>query len=68
MKISPAEKAANYAILIAFAFFALYPILSIVVAALGAPDTGEQTASILGVHPGNFGRHAASKLHSGDHS
>jgi len=54
MKISPAEKAANYVILIAFAIFALYPIASIVVAALGAPDTGEQTASVLGMHPGNF--------------
>lgn len=54
MRVSPAEKIANYVLLVAFAAFALAPILSIVVAALGPPDTGEQTASLLGVHPGNF--------------
>ncbi|WP_040158582.1 carbohydrate ABC transporter permease [Mobilicoccus massiliensis] len=54
MRVSPAEKIANYVVLIAFAIFALYPILTVVAAALGTPDTGEQTTSILGVHPGNF--------------
>ena len=41
---SRAERSANYLILIAFAVFALLPILTIVVAALGPDDSGAGTA------------------------
>lgn len=36
MRISSAERAANYVILVAFAVFALFPLVTVVVAALGA--------------------------------
>ena len=56
MRVSRAERAANYLILSAFAVFALFPILTIVVAALGPDDSGSGTpsASVAGVHVGNF--------------
>ena len=38
MTVSRGERVGNYAVLIAFALFALYPILTIVVAALGPDD------------------------------
>jgi raffinose/stachyose/melibiose transport system permease protein len=34
--------------------FALYPVLTILAAALGPDDTGRATPSVLGLHPGNF--------------
>ena len=43
MRVSRAERAANYLILSAFAVFALFPILTIVVAALGPDDSGSGT-------------------------
>jgi raffinose/stachyose/melibiose transport system permease protein len=54
--VSAAERAANYAILIAFAAFALAPIATIVGAALGPDDSTDaaETASVLGAHVGNF--------------
>ncbi len=58
MKISRYERAANYAILFAFAAFALWPVLSIVASALGPDDTAtgaaEQGAGIMGVHIENL--------------
>lgn len=54
MRVSRAEVIGNYVILIAFALFAIWPILMIVATALGAPDDGTQTASVAGLHPGNF--------------
>ena len=42
---SRAERSANYLILTAFAVFALFPILTIVVSALGPDDSGAGTAS-----------------------
>jgi raffinose/stachyose/melibiose transport system permease protein len=38
--ISPAERAANYAILLLFSVFALWPILTILTSALGSDDAG----------------------------
>lgn len=56
--ISRGERLANYVILTAFAAFALFPILTIVLAALG-PDDGAgpagQEFSVAGLHVGNFG-------------
>lgn len=56
MRVSRAERSANYLILCAFAVFALFPILTIVVAALGPDDSGSgaASASVAGVHVGNF--------------
>jgi raffinose/stachyose/melibiose transport system permease protein len=56
MRVSRGERLANYAILIAFAVFALYPILTIVAAALGPDDAagGEVGPGVLGLHPENF--------------
>ena len=56
MRVSRGERLANYAILVAFAVFALYPILTIVTAALGPDDapTGEVGPGFLGLHPENF--------------
>ena len=57
MRVSRAERTGNYVILIAFAIFALTPVLTIVGAALG-PDDAAGGASpgggVLGLHPGNF--------------
>ncbi len=56
MRVSRAERSANYVILFAFALFALIPILTILQAALGPSDsagTGE-TATFAGLHLGNF--------------
>jgi raffinose/stachyose/melibiose transport system permease protein len=56
MRVSSGERFANYAILVAFAVFALYPILTIVAAALGPDDAagGQVGPGILGLHPENF--------------
>jgi raffinose/stachyose/melibiose transport system permease protein len=55
--ISRGERLANYVILTVFAAFALFPILTILVAALG-PDDGAGAAgqrfSVAGLHVGNF--------------
>jgi len=56
MRVSRAERSANYVILFAFALFALIPILTILQAALGPSDsagTGE-SATFAGLHLGNF--------------
>ncbi|SCL34802.1 carbohydrate ABC transporter membrane protein 2, CUT1 family [Micromonospora rhizosphaerae] len=56
--ISKGERAANYLILAAFAAFALWPVLTIVAAALGPDDSAARTAQgpgLLGLHPENFG-------------
>jgi raffinose/stachyose/melibiose transport system permease protein len=53
--ISRAERSANYVILIAFALFALAPILTILQSALAASDDPSSTSgSIAGLHFGNF--------------
>ncbi len=56
MKVSSGERTANYIILAIVAVFAMGPIVSIVVSALGADDssTGASGSGILGMHPGNF--------------
>ena len=56
MRVSSAERTGNYVILIAFAIFALTPILTVVGAALGPDDAagGVSTGGVLGLHPGNF--------------
>lgn len=58
MRVSRGERLANYAILIAFAVFALYPVLTIIVAALGPDDAagGQVGPGVLGLHPENFAR------------
>ncbi len=61
MKVSRAERTGNYVILIAFAIFALTPVLTILGAALGPDDAagtagGAATSGILGLHPGNFAK------------
>ncbi|MEU7853281.1 carbohydrate ABC transporter permease [Nonomuraea sp. NPDC049141] len=55
--ISRGERLANYVILSAFAAFALFPILSILFAALGPDDSADATGqglSVAGLHVGNF--------------
>jgi raffinose/stachyose/melibiose transport system permease protein len=57
VKVSQAERTANYAILGVVACFALFPILSILVSAVGPNDStagGGSTASVAGLHVGNF--------------
>ena len=56
MRVSRGERTANYAILVAFAVFALWPVLTVVVAALGPDDAAGGTvgAGVLGLHPENF--------------
>lgn len=56
MKVSSAERTANYVILAIVSVFALGPILSILVSALGADDssTGGSGSGVLGMHPANF--------------
>jgi len=60
VRTSRAERSANYVILVAFAIFAILPILTILQAALGPADitgtgTGDQgSASFAGLHFGNF--------------
>ena len=56
MKVSSAERTANYVILAIVSVFALGPILSILVSALGADDssTGASGSGVLGMHPANF--------------
>lgn len=58
MRVSRSERLANYAILIAFAVFALYPVLTIIAAALGPDDAagGQVGAGVLGLHPENFAK------------
>ena len=58
MRVSRGERLANYAILIAFAVFAIYPVLTIIVAALGPDDAaaGQVGAGVLGLHPENFAK------------
>ena len=52
--IGRGERTANYVILIVFATVAVYPLLSVLVSALGAPDTGTPGPGVLGLHPENF--------------
>ena len=56
MRVSRAERTGNYVILVAFAIFALTPILTVLGAALGPDDAagGVTTGGVLGLHPGNF--------------
>ncbi|MEP6854716.1 MAG: carbohydrate ABC transporter permease, partial [Pedococcus sp.] len=56
MRVSGAERTGNYVILIAFAIFALTPILTILGAALGPDDAagGVTSGGVFGLHPGNF--------------
>lgn len=58
MRVSRAERSANYAILVAFAVFAIIPILTILRAALGPSDSAGAgdvaTATVAGLHFGNF--------------
>lgn len=55
MRVSAGERTANYAILIAFAAFALWPILTVLTSALAAPGPGESTGfTLAGVHLGNL--------------
>lgn len=60
MRVSRSERTANYVILLAFALFAIIPILTILQAALGPSDSagtgiGNQgAASFVGLHFGNF--------------
>ncbi|HEY8456894.1 MAG TPA: carbohydrate ABC transporter permease [Actinopolymorphaceae bacterium] len=57
MRISRGERLANYVILCAFALFALWPILTILVLAVGPDDSAaspEQGTGFLGLHPENF--------------
>ena len=60
MRVSRAERTANYVILAAFALFALVPILTILQAALGPGDTAAAgtgtggTGSFAGLNFGNF--------------
>ena len=54
-EVSSAERTANYVILVAFATFALSPILTVLTSALGAPDAGDTGGlTIAGLHLGNF--------------
>lgn len=48
MRISAGERAANYVILVAFAVFALFPLGTIVVAALGTDGAAQDTPGGLG--------------------
>ena len=52
--IGRGEKTANYVILIVFAVLAVYPLLSVLVTALGAPDAGTSGRGVLGLHFENF--------------
>ncbi|MCE1179792.1 MAG: carbohydrate ABC transporter permease [Micrococcales bacterium] len=54
MRVSAGERLANYAILIGFAAFAIWPIATIVLSALGPDDAGTSGAGVLGLHPENF--------------
>jgi raffinose/stachyose/melibiose transport system permease protein len=54
VRVGRGERTANYVILIAFALFALWPIATVLVSALGADDTGAQGSSFAGLHLGNF--------------
>lgn len=56
MRVSRGEATANYLVLVAFALFALWPVLTILVAALGPDDAagGNGGAGVLGLHPENF--------------
>jgi len=60
MRVSRSERTANYVILLAFALFALIPILTILQAALGPSDSAgtgvanQGAASFAGLHFANF--------------
>jgi raffinose/stachyose/melibiose transport system permease protein len=56
--ISRSERALNYALLLAFAAFAVGPIVSILVAALGPDDSAgaAPARTVAGLHVGNFAR------------
>jgi raffinose/stachyose/melibiose transport system permease protein len=56
MMISRAERSANYAILALFAAFALTPIGTILVTALGPDDASGSSPGFAGLHVGNFAR------------
>ena len=60
MKVSRAERTANYVILGAFALFALIPILTILQAALGPSDAGPSNTAGTGI--GNQGGFAGLHL------
>ena len=58
MRVSRGERSANYVILVAFALYAITPILTILASALGPSDSAgssvDATASIGGLHFENF--------------
>jgi raffinose/stachyose/melibiose transport system permease protein len=56
VRVSRAERTGNYVILVAFAVFALTPVLTVLGAALGPDDAagGTPGGGVLGLHPGNF--------------
>jgi raffinose/stachyose/melibiose transport system permease protein len=56
VRVSRAERTGNYVILVAFAVFALTPVLTVLGAALGPDDAagGTPTGGVLGLHPENF--------------
>jgi raffinose/stachyose/melibiose transport system permease protein len=56
MRVSAWERSVNYLLLFGFAVFALAPIVSILVSALGPDDGGPPARSVAGVHVGNFAR------------
>src|SRR3954468_22955127 len=57
MRVSRAERGANYAILLVVAAIALLPIISVLSSSLAPDDStagGSGTASVAGLHVGNF--------------
>ena len=55
MRVSSAERRANYVVLTLFAVFALTPVLTVLAAALGPADAGAGTGrAFAGLHWGNF--------------
>jgi raffinose/stachyose/melibiose transport system permease protein len=55
MRVSAAERSANYAVLVLFAIIALAPVLTILQTAL-APETPQDALTGAPVHPENFAR------------
>lgn len=55
MKVSSLERSANYVILVAFAAFALLPVLSVLITALG-PENATEAREGRSVHWENFGQ------------
>lgn len=56
MRVPRGETAVNYVLLAAFALFAVWPVLTVVAAALGPDDASGATvgSGILGLHPENL--------------